>query len=492
MGGGSPPPTRRATLEQEMNLAQIPADRAGEHPERPALFFEDDVVSYAELDRRAAVAAGAFAGAGVQSGDRVAIKLPNGPAYVAALLGALRLGAIAVPLNMLLADAEVAAGLEAATPAVLVDSSLPVEGEALTGIAAREDDQPAALLFTSGTTGRPKGAILTHGGIRAVAEFAADALAFERDDVLLGVAPFPHVLGQQALFSAFVVGGALTIMQRFEPVEALATMTATGTTVLLGVPTMCIALRQAAMDADALPPLRIAHVGGAPVPVEVARAFEETFGAAVHEGYGLTELSGLATTFATGRRRKPGSVGRSSQETEMRIASQDERGVGEVQFRGPSVIPGFWHDPEATSEAIDVDGWLATGDLGYVDEDGDLFLVDRKKEVVIRGGYTVYPREVEEVLYAHPAVLEAAVLGTPHETLGEEVVAVVVPRPGASVTPDELQAWTKERVAAYKYPRRIVLVDELPKSPTGKILKRTIDRHALLAPESLRLLDREP
>jgi long-chain acyl-CoA synthetase len=167
--------------------------------------------------------------------------------------------------------------------------------------------------------------------------------------------------------------------------------------------------------------------------------------------------------------------------TEIRIADPDERGVGEVQFRGPSVIRGYWNDPDATAAAIDGAGWLSTGDVGYRDEDGDLFLVDRRKEIIIRGGYNVYPREVEEVLHAHPAVLEAAVLGVPHETLGEEVAALVVPRPDAAVTPEELRAWTKERVAAYKYPRRIVLVNGLPKGPTGKILKRAIDRKALLA-----------
>jgi long-chain acyl-CoA synthetase len=165
--------------------------------------------------------------------------------------------------------------------------------------------------------------------------------------------------------------------------------------------------------------------------------------------------------------------------TEIRIADPDERGVGEVMFRGPSVIPGYWDDDDATRETIDADGWLATGDVGYLDDDGYLFLVDRKKEVIIRGGYNVYPREVEEALYAHPDVLEAAVVGIPHDTLGEEVAALVVLRAGAGATTDELTAWAKERVAAYKYPRRIVVVDDLPKGPTGKILKRAIDRAAL-------------
>jgi long-chain acyl-CoA synthetase len=264
-------------------------------------------------------------------------------------------------------------------------------------------------------------------------------------------------------------------MRRFDPEQALATMAKTATTVLMGVPTMCITLSEAAPTTGMLPPLRIAHIGGAAVPIDVGRRFEETFGADIHEGYGLTEMSGLATTFATGRARKAGSVGRPSDATDVRIANPGERGVGEVQFRGPSVVLGYWNDPDATAAAIDDDGWLSTGDLGRLDGDGDLFLVDRKKEMIIRGGYNVYPREVEEVLYEHPAVLEAAVVGVPDDTLGEDVAAIVVARPGANLDPDDLKGWTKERVAAYKYPRRIVVVDELPKSPTGKVLKRDID-----------------
>ena len=462
-----------------MNLAHVLAHSAARHPERTALLFEGERISYRELDRRAASAAGALRAHGIEAGDRVAIKLPNTPAYVAAYFGVLRLGAIAVPLNVLLAQPEIDARLEAAMPRAYVDRPLPGDGEPHVEIADRDGDYPAALLFTSGTTGRPKGAILTHAGIRAAARFGADALGFTADDVLLGVAPFPHVLGQQVFVCAFLVGGGVAVLQRFEPEAALETMTSTRTTVMFGVPTMCIALCEAARSAETLPPLRIAHVGGSAVPVDVARRFEETFGAAVHEGYGLTEMSGLATTFALGRRRKAGSVGGPSSGTKMRIANADERGVGEVQFRGPSVIGGYWNDPEATGAALDRDSWLSTGDLGYLDDDGDLFLVDRKKEMIIRGGYNVYPREVEEVLYEHPAVLEAAVVGVPHESLGEEVAAIVVPRSGVELDPDELKAWTKERVAAYEYPRYVVLVAELPKSPTGKILKRSIDLGAL-------------
>ena len=186
-------------------------------------------------------------------------------------------------------------------------------------------------------------------------------------------------------------------------------------------------------------------------------------------------MSGIATTYVDGQPRKPGSVGKPLGSTEVQIADADERGVGEVRFRGPSVVSGYWEDAAATAEAISPDGWLATGDLGFLDDDGYLFLVDRKQDLVIRGGYNVYPREVEEVLYAHPDVLEAAVVGVPHDTLGEEVAALVVARPDAGLTVADVQEWAKERVAAYKYPRIVVFVDALPKTPTGKILKRAID-----------------
>ena len=464
-----------------MNLAHVLTEGAGQHPDRAALLFEGEPISYRELDRRAAVAAAALQATGIEAGDRVAITLPNTPDYIAAYFGVLRLGAIAVPLNVLLARPEISARLEASTPKGLVDRPLPREGAPHVEVAERTEDDPAALLFTSGTTGRPKGAILTHAGIRAAARFGADALGLTRDDVLLGVAPFPHVLGQQVFVCALLVGAAVSIMTRFEPEAALESMSSTRTTVMFGVPTMCIALCEAAQRAAALPPLRIAHIGGSAVPVDVGRRFEQTFGAPVHEGYGLTEMSGLATTVALGRPRTAGSVGAPSRETEVRITHADDRGVGEVQFRGPSVIPGYWNDPAATAAAIDDDGWLSTGDLGYVAESGDLILVDRKKELIIRGGYNVYPREIEEVLYEHPGVLEAAAVGVPHESLGEEVAAIVVPRPGTRLDAEELKAWAKERLAAYKYPRHILFAAELPKSPTGKILKRSIDLRALRA-----------
>jgi long-chain acyl-CoA synthetase len=440
-------------------------------------------VSYGQLAERSARCAGLLRARGVSTGDRVGVMLPNGPEFVALLYGAWRLGAVVVPLNVLLAEPEVAARVAVVSTKVLIRDTAELEsGEPLHDVIACDPAAPAVILFTSGTSGKPKGATLTHGSVRAASTNAAAALQLGSRDVVLGAAPFSHVLGlSTGIVATLSHGGAIAIERRFDARQTLALMAEAGVTVLLGVPTMCIALSEVAGNAERLPALRIAHVGGAAVPAEVGATFEEVFGADVYEGYGMTEMSGIATTYSADQLRKLGSVGVPLGGTEIRIDGADERGVGEVCFRGPSVIPGYWHDPKATSEAISPDGWLATGDMGYVDDDGYLFLVDRKKELINRGGYKVYPREVEEVLYAHPDVLEAVVIGIPDDRLGEEVVAIVVPRAGATPTPDGLRDWTRERVAAYKYPRRVVVAETLPKGPTGKILKRAIDVETLFA-----------
>ncbi len=493
-----------------MNLAAVLEDAASAHGGRPALLLEQGTVTYAALREHAAAGAELLEHLDVREGDRVAVMLPNGTPFVAAFFGALRLGAIVVPLNVLLRGPEVEDRLARAEARVLLVDA-PREHEARPGaerlgvevlgvgetwpaatragaeMVDRDDADPAVLLFTSGTSGSPKGAILTHGSLRAAAQNALDALALGPEDVMLGAAPFSHVLGQSTgIVSTFLAGAAVAVVPRFEATETLRFMTETRTTILLGVPAMCITLCEAARGAPVLPPVRVAHVGGAPVPLEVARTFERVFGGEVREGYGLTEVSGVGTTYLPGEPRRDGSVGHPLGGTEIRVVSAvgeplPAREIGEVQFRGPSVVPGYWEDEEATRAAISSDGWLSTGDMGYLDEDGYLYLVDRKKEMIIRGGYNVYPREVEEVLYAHPDVLEAAVVGVPHEVLGEEVAAVVALRPGAGADAAALQEHVKERVASYKYPRHVLLVDALPKGPTGKILKREIDAAALLS-----------
>ncbi len=437
--------------------------------------------TYAELAGAAEAVHARLAAAGVAPGDRVALRLPNGPGYVAAYFGTLRAGAIAVPLNPLLARPEVEERLTASgAEIVLDDDALPVPASE-PAPAECAPDEAAVILFTSGTTGRAKGAILTHAGLRLAAANIARVLAYSADDVILGAAPFTHVLGQSGGMNAAILAGArIAVPGRFDPPRTLAEMTRTGTTVLLGVPTMCVGLTAAAGETGLRPPLRVAHIGGAPMPEEVRIAFESAFACPVHEGYGLTELSGMAAAQPVGVPRVAGTVG-VAVGGEMRLVAAggavcgpDE--LGEVRFRGGTVIPGYWDDPAATEAAFDADGWLRTGDLGRMDAGGNLTLVDRTKDVIIRGGYNVYPREVEEALYRHPDVREASVVGLPDPALGEEVAAFVVLRAGAQPDPDGLRAFAAGQVAAYKYPRRIVYCETLPKSPTGKVLKRELVR----------------
>ncbi len=488
-------PTSPDSTHIPANLAQILDAAAAAHGDRAALVAPTGATTtYAELRRRAAVVAGGLAGHGVRAGDRVALQLPNGPDFVAAYHGALRVGAVVVPLNPLLAPPEIAQRLAASGARLVIGlaadggSDVPVvAADALAGAQAgarmceRGGDDAAVILYTSGTTGAAKGAVLTHAGLLQAARNAVDVLGYRAEDVILGSVPFSHVLGASgAMNAAILAGAAIVVPERFDAPRALAEMTATGTTVLLGVPTMCVALTAAAREVADRPPLRLAHIGGAPLPARVLTEFERTFGCPIHEGYGLTELTGMAAAQPVGAQRVAGSVG-IPVGAEMRIRAADgglcpSGEIGEIQFRGGTVIPGYWHDPVATAAAFDADGWLATGDLGRVDDGGNLFLVDRTKDVIIRGGYNVYPREVEEALHLHPAVREAAVVGTPDERLGEEVTAFVVLEPGARADADTLRAFVAERVAAYKYPRRIVVCESLPKSPTGKVLKRELTR----------------
>jgi len=443
--------------------------------------------TYAELARAAETVHARLAAAGVEPGDRVAVRLANGPAFVAAYFGALRAGAIVVPLNPLLAQPEIADRLAVAGAKVVIDAASPELSAAAPPPAERGPDDPAVILFTSGTTGRPKGAILTHAGLRRAAENIVSVLAYRPGDVILGAAPFAHVLGQSGAMNAGILAGArIAVPDRFEPTRALAEMARTGTTVLLGVPTMCVGLIAAARESADRPPLRLAHVGGAPLPDEVRAEFERTFACAVHEGYGLTELTGMAAAQPVGVPRVAGTVG-VAVGGEMRLVAADGSvcrpgELGEVRFRGGTVVSGYWRDEAATAAAFDAGGWLRTGDLGRTDADGNLTLVDRIKDVIIRGGYNVYPREVEEALHRHPDVREASVVGLPDAALGEEVAAFVVLEPGAAADADALRAFAREQVAAYKYPRLIVFCETLPKSATGKVLKRELVRSAVASP----------
>jgi long-chain acyl-CoA synthetase len=489
------------------NLANLMTRHAAEAPQRPAVRLDDVVVPYGVLDEASARAAGFLAARGVQAGDRVGLILPNVPYFPIVLDGILRLGAVAVPMNPLLKDREVAfhlsdsgsrhvfawhqfrdaarGGAEAAgAECVLV---APGEFEQLLGAAEpvrevveRDDEDTAVIIYTPGTTGTPKGAQLTHHSLLDSADVAFDLVDSGPDSVTLGALPLFHVFGLNSGLNAMMrAGGSITLLPRFDPGKALEIIERDRVDIFLGVPTMYAAILQHperhAYDTSTL---SLCVSGGAAMPVEVLRGFEEAFGCKVLEGYGLSETCAMATFNRPDRERKPGSIGLPVAGVQIRLVDEDDndvpRGeVGELVIRSPHVMKSYFGREDATADAMR-GGWFHTGDMATVDDEGYHYIVDRKKDMIIRGGYNVYPREIEEVLYEHPAIGEAAVIGVPHESLGEEVAAVVTVKPGAEVSPEDVAAFVKERVAAYKYPRRVFVVDELPIGPTGKILKREI------------------
>jgi long-chain acyl-CoA synthetase len=338
------------------------------------------------------------------------------------------------------------------------------------------------ILYTSGTTGRPKGAELTHDNLVSNARTTMTTLLeLHPDDVIMGCLPLFHVFGLTCALNASVLAGScLTLLPRFEGGTALEIIQRDRVTVFEGVPTMYAAmLYHPDRESFDVSTLRACCTGGSAMPVEVLRGFEREFGCILMEGYGLSETSPVVSFNHPDRERKPGSIGTPVRGVEMRLVDSngadvaDPGGVGEITIRGENVMKGYWGRPDATAEAIP-DGWFRTGDLATRDADGYYFIVDRKKDLIIRGGYNVYPREVEEALYEHPAVAEAAVIGIEHPLLGEEVGAAVALKPGSSAEVEELRDFVKQRVAAYKYPRHLWLVDELPKGPTGKILRRDV------------------
>ncbi|MFE1232035.1 long-chain fatty acid--CoA ligase [Streptomyces sp. NPDC059442] len=487
-----------------MNLADLLSRTVAVHGDRIAVELGDDSLTYTELDAYAGRVAALLADRGVVPGDRVGLMLPNLLEFPALYFGVLRAGAVVVPMNPLLKAREIGHCLRDSGAALLLahDSAVAEAERAADGTGAevvpfragalaellaphprplpardRRDDDTAVLLYTSGTTGVPKGAELTSANIGSNAEICARSLFDLRpEDVVLGCLPLFHAFGQVcAMLTAVTAGARLTLLSRFEPDLALRTIQDRGVTLFAGVPTMYAALagtRAQRPDAYDTGSLRLSASGGASLPVEVLHAFEEAFGCPVLEGFGMSETSPVASFNHPDRPRKAGSVGTPIEGVEMRLADVED-GVGELCVRGHNVMKGYWGRPAATAETI-VDGWLHTGDLARVDEDGFYFIVDRKKDLIIRGGFNVYPREVEEVLYEHPAVAEAAVIGVPHPALGEEVAAAVALRPGAEATADELRDFVRERIAPYKYPREVMLLETLPKGATGKILKREI------------------
>jgi long-chain acyl-CoA synthetase len=491
------------------NIADLLSRSAGARGDDAAIKVDDHELSYAGLDAASARVAGMLRAQGVETGDRVGVMLPNVAAFPVCYYGALRAGAAIVPMNPLLKEREVAFYLgdseagallawhqfaeparagaqQAGAECVIVEpetfETLLADYEPVEEVAERQPDDTAVILYTSGTTGKPKGAELTHDNILRNVEVSVGLFDLDETAVTLGALPFFHAFGQTCALNATVsVGGLLTLIPRFDGGKALEILERDRVTVFEGVPTMFAAmLHHPEADRADTSALRVCVSGGAALPVEIMRAFEAKFDCLILEGYGLSETSPVASFNRRDRERKPGSIGLPIDGVQMRVvddagAEVDEGQVGEIAIRGHNVMKGYWRREDATAEAIDDDGWFKTGDMARIDEDGYFFIVDRKKELVIRGGFNIYPREIEEVLYEHPAVREAAVIGVPHDQLGEEVAAAVALKTDAEASPQELRDFVKERVAAYKYPRLVWLVDELPKGPTGKILKREIE-----------------
>lgn len=490
------------------NLAQNLSATAQAHPDRPALKLDDLVLTWAEVQAQAQRVTALLKAEGIGPGDRVGMVLPNVPMFPAIFYGALAAGAVVVPMNPLLKSREVKyyledsgadivfawkdmadeAGKAASDVGIACVAVDPADWAEMLGahepdteVVERDGDDDVVLLYTSGTTGQPKGAQLTHHSMGTNAATSAETLIeIDETDVVMGCLPLFHVFGLTCGLNAAVLKGAcLTLVPRFDPEKALEVVGRDGVTVFEGVPTMYAAMLHSvsADDAD-LSSLRTCISGGSAMPVEVMRQFEEKFDCIVLEGYGLSETSPVASFNQPGQERKPGSIGTPVRGVQMRVVDDEGRDVeggevGEIVIKGENVMKGYWGRDEATAESIK-DGWFHSGDLAKVDDDGYFFIVDRLKDLIIRGGYNVYPREVEEALYEHEAVAEVAVIGIPDDHLGEEVGAAVALKQGASAGPEELQAFAKERLASYKYPRAVWLVEELPKGPTGKILRREV------------------
>ena len=491
-----------------LNLASILTESAAAHPDEPAIRLSEVELSYAALDDASARLAVLLDERGVGAGDRVGVMLPNVPEFPIAYYGVLRAGAIVVPMNVLLKRREISFYLEdsgaklllawhgfcgearegaADAGAELIEVEPASFAEMLDGVEPAAgpvdtaEDDTAVILYTSGTTGKPKGAELTHANLHRNAEISSRTTCEVGPGcIVLGALPLFHSFGQSVGMNAsLLVGACLTLVPKFDPGETLETMQRDRVTHFYGVPTMFGALlHHPERDSFDTSALRNCLTGGASMPVEVLRGFEEAFGAKVLEGYGLSETSPVSSSNHPDMERKPGSIGVPIEGVEMKLVDEDDNEVpqgevGEIVIRGHNIMKGYWQRPEATAEAMR-GGWFHSGDMARTDEDGYFYIVDRKKDLIIRGGYNVYPREVEEVLYEHPKIREAAVVGVPDDEWGEEIGAAVVLCEGEELEPAEVSSYVKERIAAYKYPRVVWFVEELPKGPTGKILKREI------------------
>jgi long-chain acyl-CoA synthetase len=469
------------------NLADVLLAPAQRTPDAIALRAGSDVVTYRELESRAARVAGALRAEGVNPGDRVTIEGHNTIAFVASYLGALRVGAVAVPLNPQAPDRELDRELAAVEPAVVLGPPLEGTGDAdPAATVPRDVADVAVLLFTAGTAGAPKPAMLTHGNLASNIRQVLDhpGLALNPGDVSLGALPLFHVFGLNAVLGIGLAAGASTVLlDHFDAAAAVRQVHDHQISIIAGVPAMYHAfleLDDATAPAGTFEPVRLAVSGAAPLDGELLDGMRKRFGVVVHEGYGLTEAAPIVTTSVIGRREPTaGSIGPPLPGVDVRVVDADGGDVlpgdpGEIWVRGPNVFPGYWHDAEATARALTGDGWLRTGDVAVSDDDGELSLVDRAKDLVIVSGFNVYPAEVEQALLEHPDVAEVAVVGEPDPRTGEAIVAFVVPEPGARPDPATLLAHCARSLARYKCPTRVEIVDALPRSFAGKVLRRAL------------------
>jgi long-chain acyl-CoA synthetase len=460
-----------------VNLATIidghPADRV-------ALVARGRIVTYGELQRRVGAARATLAARGIERGQRIGIVGANTVDFVVAYLALLGLGAIAVPLNPESPSIEIDGELAAVGATEVLAAVDTADDARNVPVADMDADDVALLVFTSGTAGAPRAAMLTHGSLRAnIDQVLAAPDRIGPDDTVLGVLPVFHVFGLSVALHLPLAAGARVVFEpRFDPVTTLEQLGDHGVTIVPGAPPMWIAWAGLPeVQPAAFASVRLALSGAAKLPEEVADVLERRFGLVVLEGYGLTEASPIVTT-SVGIEPRRGSVGQALDGVEVRLVDGDGADVlegdpGEIWVRGPNVFAGYWADPDATARALTPDGWLRTGDIAVVDDDY-LYIVDRAKDLVIVSGFNVYPAEVEQVIADHPQVAEVAVVGVPHPATGEAVRAYVVPVPGTAVDEAAVQAWARERLARYKCPSSVLVVDELPKGLTGKVLRRVL------------------
>lgn len=483
-------------------------------PQRPAIIFEEQTISYAELSVTVERVAAGLAGLGVERGDRIALLLPNCPQFVYTWMAAARLGAMAVPMNPILAPEEVAyivsdsgakalVGVDRTAPLVLgmaercdrvqhpviaaenvpegaIDFRALLAGDTSGLPAPPQAGDVACLQYTSGTTGRPKGAMLTHANLLSNARASVEAVQMTEDDVFLAVLPLFHIFGATVtMIIPIVMGAASAHLPRFEPLPVLETIERAGVTIFCGVPSM-FAVLAALKGADGpdLSTLRLCISGGAALPRDLTPIIEERYNTTLLEGYGPTEASPVVSVNRDRESRKIGSVGPPLPGVEVEI--RDDEGkrmkvgeIGEICVKGPNIMLGYWQDEEKTANTIR-DGWLYTGDLGHVDEDGYLYIVDRKTDMIIVGGLNVYPREVEDVIRLLDAVRDVAVVGCSSKLRGETVGAFIELHEGGSLDESQIIEHCSEHLARYKIPRTIRFVNELPRSATGKVLKREL------------------